>query len=252
MFNSSKFSQAKFNRKSGDKGLVITANMHLYSQGACVVFRSMRAIAEMKLLSLVKGMIYRGMWSIKHMHLKGTASSYKEMYQSLLGRMRLSSSGVVTVFYLMAGKGAFKLGSLSKFHVKRDFKASGIFRLSATGKLIRILVTESFAEMSLREKVTMIRFFFVQGNADMKLSGEGEPYKTLECLELTLDGLNLMPGDELIIDSETMTVTVNGQNVLPLMKRGSEFIKLLPGANEIEFNGDGKASIFAVWKDRWL
>ncbi len=252
MFNSSKFSQTKFNRKSGEKGLIISANMHLLCEGACVVYRSGKARAELTLSYVSNCIRYRCFRSIKHIHLKGKASSYKELHQAGFGDMELLSFGKALTLFFLSCDGEFTLNSQSFIYAIKDFKAKGIFRLSASGKQIRILVSKAFADMHIKANAEIIRFFFVHSKSDMHLNSEGGPYKALECLELALEGINLMPGDELIIDAEKMTVTINGQNALRLMSSGSEFLKLLPGNNEVRFEGNGKADMFLIWKDRWL
>lgn len=62
------------------------------------------------------------------------------------------------------------------------------------------------------------------------------------------------PGDTLIIDTEHLTVTVNGDNVLHLIGK-DEFPELLPGENElvyIDSEGQRIVKIRVIWKDRWL
>lgn len=67
--------------------------------------------------------------------------------------------------------------------------------------------------------------------------------------------LILKPGDELVINTCEMTVTINGQNAMEFFAADSEFITLLNGENTIEYNdgsGARKISFDIIWKDRWL
>jgi hypothetical protein len=72
---------------------------------------------------------------------------------------------------------------------------------------------------------------------------------------LDLEGLTLMAGGELIIDTGQMTVTLNGQDVTRYVARNSEFFKLRPGDNIIVYE-DGAVnrniSYNILWKDLWL
>lgn len=90
--------------------------------------------------------------------------------------------------------------------------------------------------------------------SDIQLQTKGE--HTLADEEtIKLSGLILKPGDELVIDTCEMTVSVNGQNMMKFVSNDSEFFSLLPGDNEIIYT-DGvttrKVSIDILWKDRWV
>lgn len=67
--------------------------------------------------------------------------------------------------------------------------------------------------------------------------------------------LVLRPGDELVIDTCEMTVTVNGINQMRYTSQDSDFFNLLRGNNEIVYT-DGsssrRVSIDILWKDRWV
>ena len=67
-----------------------------------------------------------------------------------------------------------------------------------------------------------------------------------------IPGLTMTAGDELIIDTEHMTITLNGANVIDLLSDDSEFFKLKPGENDIIVEGGTTADIKVLWKDRWL
>lgn len=82
--------------------------------------------------------------------------------------------------------------------------------------------------------------------ANQQLSGEQT---------MRLEGLVLQPGDELVINTCDMTVTLNGQNAMEFFTADSEFITLLHGLNTIEYNdesGSRNISFDILWKDRWI
>lgn len=70
-----------------------------------------------------------------------------------------------------------------------------------------------------------------------------------------LDGLQLRPGQELVINTTDMTITVDGQNAMMYFDKYSNFFELLSGANFIEYRdevGARKVIFDVLWKDRWL
>ena len=64
--------------------------------------------------------------------------------------------------------------------------------------------------------------------------------------------MNMVAGDELIIDTEHMTVTLNGVNIVDRVSDSSVFFKLMSGVNDIIVEGGTTADIRILWKDRWL
>jgi len=72
---------------------------------------------------------------------------------------------------------------------------------------------------------------------------------------MRFEDLVLRPGDELVINTCDLTVTLNGQNAMEYFAADSEFITLLNGENTIEYNDESGAreiSFDIIWKDRWL
>lgn len=63
-------------------------------------------------------------------------------------------------------------------------------------------------------------------------------------------GLTLSAGDELIIDTDNMTVTINGENAIMYLADSSTFFTL-SAADIIRYEGTGTADIRLLWKDRW-
>lgn len=83
-------------------------------------------------------------------------------------------------------------------------------------------------------------------SADQSIQGEA-------IIDLT--GLVLAPGDELTINTEDMTVTLDGQNGMDYFSLDSEFFTLLSGLNTLVFTDGETARTVAfdiIWKDRWL
>lgn len=83
-------------------------------------------------------------------------------------------------------------------------------------------------------------------NANQTLAGEAA---------IMLKNINLKVGDELVINTCDMTVTINGQNAMQFFDSESEFMSLLNGLNTIIYsdtNPTRAISLDVIWKDRWL
>jgi hypothetical protein len=92
---------------------------------------------------------------------------------------------------------------------------------------------------------------------DIQVSGDVQPISIagLGSSLLELQGINLRPGQELTIDTDTLDVWVDGEKNVTYITTDSEFFQLLPGKNEIIIR-DGEASrdlqVTAVWANRYL
>ena len=76
-----------------------------------------------------------------------------------------------------------------------------------------------------------------------------------ETEELSLNGINLFPGDTLIIDTDQLDVLVNGEMDVESWVSGSVFFPLKPGGNIIQVytNPSGvQLEISVQWADRYL
>ena len=72
---------------------------------------------------------------------------------------------------------------------------------------------------------------------------------------ISLEGITLKPGDELIINTCDITVTINGQNAMEYFSNDSDFFTLLNGLNTLIYNDSNSSrniSFDIIWKDRWL
>ena len=112
---------------------------------------------------------------------------------------------------------------------------SAALALKATGKGVKNLIaTASTSALVMR------------ASANQTLSGEAS---------ITLQGLTLLPGDELVINTCDMTITLNGENASEYLDPDSEYFSLLSGVNTIEYtdeSGSREVNLDIIWKDRWL
>ena len=138
-----------------------------------------------------------------------------------------------------------------------------------------IISTSGFANLSLKQETdaTVLRYssgssqiilntqvegtkvFIVEGGtSNIRMYTEANQVLAGESV-ISLEGITLKPGDELIINTCDMTVTINGQNAMEYFSNESEFFTLLNGINTLVYsdsNSNRKISFDIIWKDRWL
>ena len=134
-----------------------------------------------------------------------------------------------------SGQASMKLSGLSDGTIVRYAAGSCLFTLGsfANGTKVFIVEAKDAALVMLTQ-------------ATHQLSGEQM---------MRFEDLALRPGDELVINTCDLTVTLNGQNAMEYFAADSEFITLLNGENTIEYNDESESreiSFDIIWKDRWL
>lgn len=134
-----------------------------------------------------------------------------------------------------SGQASMKLNGFSDGTIVRYATSSCLFTLGsyADGTKVFIVEAEDAALVMLTQ-------------ATQQLSGEQV---------MRFEDLVLRPGDELVINTCDLTVTLNGENAMEFFSADSEFITLLNGENVIEYNdesGTRNVSFDIIWKDRWL
>lgn len=99
------------------------------------------------------------------------------------------------------------------------------------------------------------RVFIVDSNvADMVMATKGDQVLSGES-SIDLIDIVLSPGDELVINTCDMTVTINGQNAMEYFSGDSDFFALLNGLNILEYrdgSNERDISLDIIWKDKWL
>lgn len=116
----------------------------------------------------------------------------------------------------------------------------------ARGVIIRVVLPSAIAEAESSSVGDYIRILFFDATAT------ATGVSTYGSITMQFPGLTMTAGDELIIDTGHMTITLNGANVIDLLSDDSEFFKLKPGENDIIVEGGTTADIKVLWKDRWL
>ena len=121
---------------------------------------------------------------------------------------------------------------------------------SATLKIIRYL--DGSAEAVATASGVFVRVLLPSALAEAVATASGTGVSTYGSVTMVIEGVNMVAGDELIIDTEHMTVTLNGANIIDRVSDDSAFFKLQPGENDIIVEGGTTADVKILWKDRWL
>lgn len=90
----------------------------------------------------------------------------------------------------------------------------------------------------------------LDGHADAIATGSAVGVYQMGADYLAFD-ISLNAGDDLIIDTERMTILRNNQNFIYALDDYSTFFDLAKG-DYITIAGDGTATVTLLWKDRWL
>ncbi len=111
------------------------------------------------------------------------------------------------------------------------------------------------SQIILNTQIEVTKVFIVEGGtSNIRMKTAANQVLAGESV-ISLEGIILKPGDELVINTCDMTVTLNGQNAMEYFSDDSEFFNLLNGINTIIYN-DGNderdVSFDIIWKDRWL
>jgi phage-related protein len=110
----------------------------------------------------------------------------------------------------------------------------------------------AYNRTSFNRSSSIVFEWLATANAETDASATATGVSTYGSITMQFPGLTMTAGDELIIDTGHMTITLNGANVIDLLSDDSEFFKLKPGENDIIVEGGTTADIKVLWKDRWL
>jgi hypothetical protein len=118
----------------------------------------------------------------------------------------------------------------------------------------KIIAPSSLAALSLGGAGWLRLRYYAGGSTLLNLRADGR-YRAQGFEELELQKLNVPPGGELVIDTQEMTVTLNGVDVTKHFSPDSQFFKLKPGQNAVVYSDQNlsrTATITFVWRDLWL
>ena len=171
--------------------------------------------------------------------------------------------------------------NLSKFNIKNNGKLNGnatsivtsqstakanvIFAASAAGEAVSGTIvqqpdtisqyqanSEAISGSTVHNFYKLVALFPEESNAISESNAKTADIYGIDII--SLPELVLKPGQELIIDTDNMTVTLDGQNAIHLLSDDSVFFFLAQGEDLITYadnSGSRQANLKVMWKDRW-
>jgi|GEM_PF-6638900 len=152
-----------------------------------------------------------------------------------IANLFIFSAGAMSTSSSFLGNANLAIYSLAKLTAIKSFEGESNLSLFASGT------------------INVIRGF--RGSANLELYTTSEGFNTFRLEYISLPNLILKKGDELVINIENKTITLNGQNAMRYLTRESDFFLFNPSENTIEFKNDtkgGETDIRILWKDAWL
>lgn len=182
-----------------------------------------------------------------------------------MNRHPFNRSGFNRTAQSMTGSNGIALMKMTSYGIPSQVISTPASRslmvMRGSAEVTRVIRYSGLGAMVMRgtAKALIIRDGGV-GTSTMKMSTYGDQIVQGEAIinlknDQNNTWLTLAPGDELIINTDDMTVTVNSQNGMQYFSMDSDFFKLLTGENKLVYS-DASASrdvLFdIIWKDRWL
>lgn len=170
-----------------------------------------------------------------------------------LGKFNVQHNSNQTVGYINAVSGASCISNV-RYNTNANINAE-----SGTNKIIAIKSTPASAVginaisglsgRNIRAQVaTLDNVDAVSGMTVRAVSVIGIQF-------ISLPDIVLEPGETLIIDTDRMTVTIDGENAIHLLSGDSEFFFLAQGENIITYSDNSNSrniNLNAMWKNRWV
>lgn len=153
--------------------------------------------------------------------------------------------------HVWSGTASGNSGARAGIAVTRRMTGTAAAKSQTHAAMIRIrtLSGEAEAESGAQGLQIRTRRFTGAAGGESGASGTGLLSFGTEIMELAQ--ISMQPGDELIIDTDKMTVTLNGRNVVDKVTDDSIFFALDIGSH-VTFEGGSAADVKILWKDRWL
>ena len=184
-----------------------------------------------------------------------TAANSVLLYGSM--GMELEAAGKLNAINALEGDAALLVTATGKLSYTANLKGYADILLTAGGQFIRSRAVEGNADIGFTVEGNLIRYRNFEGDALLTVTASSEGFNTFryEIISISRPGFNFRAGDELIIDMENMTVTMNGHNIMRFVDRESEFFNLNPGNNELTYESTitaGRVDLRILWKDAWV
>lgn len=129
-----------------------------------------------------------------------------------------------------------------------DGEAAAVAAATATASNVHYVEGVADAVAGVRADWIRLRYFSGEADAESSASAVGLYQMGADYLGFAVD---LNAGDDLVIDTERMTVLRNSQNFIYALDDTSTFFDIGKG-DIITVSGSGTATVSVLWKDRWL
>lgn len=152
-------------------------------------------------------------------------------------------------------------GLVCDMTVMRPMEVEANMAIELITDMTRVMPMDASMAMEMETDLDMVRQVQSELNLPLNADLEIARFSTMQgdFIEFVhrWNGSNfdeLLPGEEIIIDTDKMTVTKNGESIVDQITSASTFFQLSPGLNDLIMEGDGsgKIDIKVIWKDRWL
>lgn len=157
----------------------------------------------------------------------------------------------------LSGQADILLDMVGWLNYAANFDGMADICMDTVGTMIRARPFAGTADIVVLAEGMLVRAKHFGGDSVIVLAVSGAGFNTFryETISLTRPGFLFRPGDEIIIDMDNMTVTMNGQNIMRFVDRESEFFEFNPGNNEVTFEtttASGRVDMRVLWKDAWV
>lgn len=168
------------------------------------------------------------------------------------GKFNVNTTGESSSFF---GDLTFNLNISAKLTVVKSFVGTVDILIKTNGTMIkqRSLIGNVAIKLGLDGQISRTKT--ITGDIDINLDLVSQNITTSDVNSMRFPKLVLVPGDELVIDTGEMTITLNGQNASRYFSSTSEFFSINPGENIIIYeNGNqlSEADIRILWRDSFL
>jgi hypothetical protein len=155
----------------------------------------------------------------------------------------------------LRGTARLNLSATATMNVVRGFTGYAPVTLITIGNINAASTFEGNVNILMGATGVINAYFYLYGELDLLLGVQSEGFNTFHYAIIHLPDLVMPLNGLLFIDTDNMTITLNGQNVMRYLSRDSEFFMFSPTINEVTFesgNQDNRADIRILWKDAWL
>lgn len=134
-------------------------------------------------------------------------------------------------------------------NLRSDFNL--VPKLGVRVPIVPVLADAEFAVTGYLSIMQLLRSVTLHSGFDLQLKS----IRTEESEEMVLEGLNLRPGQSLVIDTDTLEIIVDDQPRVDCWVTGGGFFQFKNGENVLSFSDNASRrnlQVTVIWADRYL